>query len=196
MHEQNEEKKPENSRMPDIGGRFKFLEDSKMKTKNRFLAGAVAGLSFLALAATGAHASVANTGDARCPKGTVIAVGSGYTYPAFGALPALTVAGQRTVTLKCDDGFISGDAENTLLGGTSPAMGTTTERTFLIPPTPDKDGIYAAALTALADDKPVEFVLYSTPGYATTPATTVSARHTATYYHRGYIKLLNVLKGP
>uniref|UniRef100_UPI0040566F0E hypothetical protein n=1 Tax=Candidatus Electronema sp. TaxID=2698783 RepID=UPI0040566F0E len=181
--------------MPDIGGaeEFKFLEDSEMKTKSKLLTGAVAGLSFLALAATGAFASVANTGDAYCAKGKVVAVGSGYTYPAFSStIPALTVSTYRTVTLQCDVAPTK-DAPNALLG--TPAMGID-PRTFLIPVTPDKDGIYAAALTALADDKPVEFVLYSTPGYATTPATTVSGRHTASYYHRGFIKLLNVLEGP
>lgn len=163
-----------------------------MKTKSKLLTGAVAGLSFLALAATGAFASVANTGDAYCEKGKVVAVGSGYTYPAFRTIPALTVSTYRTVTLQCD-AAPTNDAANALLG--TPEMGTA-PRTFLIPLTPDKDGIYAAALTALADDKAVEFVLYSTPGYATTPATTVSGRHTATYYHRGFIKLLNVLEAP
>lgn len=174
---------------------FKFLEDSEMKTKSKLLTGAVAGLSFLALAATGAVASVANTGDAYCAKGKVVAVGSGVNYIGAGSLADLVTAGQRTVTLQCDAVFPNGkDFENPAFQGESPEMGANNPRTFLIPPTPDKDGIYAAALTALADDKSVEFVLYSTPAVATVPATTVSGRTSATVYHKGFIKMLNVLE--
>jgi hypothetical protein len=169
---------------------FKFLEDSEMKTKSKLLTGAVAGLSFLALAATGALASIANTGDAYCAKGKVVAVGSGVNYEGTGSLANLVVAGQRTVTLQCTGAAPTNDNVSAF----GDAMGADNSRTFLIPPTPDKDGIYAAALTALADDKPVEFVLYSSPAVAAVPATTVSGRVSATVYHKGFIKLLNVLE--
>ncbi len=160
-----------------------------MKAK-KVVTGAVAALSFLALAATGVLASTIAT-ESHCARGKVVAVGSGYAYPGLTAsVPTFVVAGQRTVTLQCDAG-LTNDTANSALGTLSPAMGTTA-RTFLIPPTPDKDGIYAAALTALADDKMVEFRLYSAPAAA--PATTLSARQTPSVYHRGYVKVLNVLE--
>ncbi len=159
-----------------------------MKAK-KIVTGAVAALSLLALSATGALASTIAT-ESHCARGKVVAVGSGYAYPGLGSVPTLVVAGQRTVTLQCE-APPTNDKANAAIAALSPEMGTTA-RTFLIPPTPDKDGIYAAALTALADDKMVEFRLYSAPAAA--PATTVSARQTPSVYHRGYVKVLNVLE--
>ncbi|WP_417911952.1 hypothetical protein [Candidatus Electronema sp. TJ] len=138
MHEQNEEKKPENSRMPDIGGRFKFLEDSKMKTKNRFLAGAVAGLSFLALAATSSYAYQYGT---TCNDGTITKVGS--VYLGTGTPDNAPAAGMyRLLEITCND------------------SGWTLGTNFVLYPSLDNDGMFATALTAMADDKKVEFVVY------------------------------------
>lgn len=137
----------------------------KMKAK-KVIAGAVAGLSFLALAATGAFALVI------CDKGTVHATGAGHTYAGNGVVvPAL-----RSVTLTCE-GTLTKTAAIAALDGTwDPAI----KRIFVIPGTPDKDGVYAAALTAMADAKPVSFVLQN----ADAPAAGTT---------KGQIRMLHVL---
>jgi hypothetical protein len=182
MHERHKTKKPENSRMPDIGGKFKFLEDSKMKTKSKLLTGAAAALSLLALSATGVLAQISGESGPlfHCKSGTVVSTGSGYAYPHTYLDTTLStiVAGQRTVTLTCEtpaDLFV---LDATEIGG----------RAFLIPATPDKDGIYAAALTALADDKKVEYWLSST-------AKSVRYRSASPPYKQSWIRVLNVV-GP
>jgi hypothetical protein len=55
----------------------------------------------------------------------------------------------------------------------------------LIPATPDKDGIYAAALTALVDGKKVEYYLSST-------AESVRWRAASPPYRQSWIRLLNI----
>jgi len=174
MHERHKMKKPENSRMPDIGGKFKFLEDNKMKTKSKLLTGAAAALSFLALSATGVFAQVSNT-LFHCPTGTVVSTGSGYAYPhIYGDTSLFTIVpAQRTVTLTCGSAVSSWDGS---------------AKTFLVPATPDKDGILAAALTALADDKPVEYWLSSVND-------STRYRAASPYLKQSWIRVLNVV-GP
>ena len=145
----------------------------KMKAK-KVVTGAVAALSFLALAATGVFAA----GELQCKSGTVVAVGSGYAYPYLTNPPTVT-AGQRTVTLSCENpstffATAALDTNETAAGG----------RAFLVPSTPDKDGVYAAALTALVEGRPVEFWVSSTAK---------SIRKSSTSYQRSYIRVLNVL---
>ncbi|MGR0480214.1 MAG: hypothetical protein ACTFAL_02085 [Candidatus Electronema sp. V4] len=137
-----------------------------MKAK-KVVTGVVAALSFLALAATGVFAA----GELQCKSGTVVAVGSGYVYPY--TTPTVS-AGQRTVTLTCQDTPALFTLEAGEVGG----------RAFLIPSTPDKDGVYAAALTALVEGRPVEFWVSSTAR---------SIRKSSTSYQRSYIRVLNVL---
>ncbi len=126
-----------------------------MKAK-KVVAGVVATLFLLTLSATGALAL-----NDPCDSGNVTATGAGHKYVVGTAFaPAL-----RSVTLTCDA-----------------AVGTWTsgERTFVIPGTPDKDGVYAAALTALVEGRKVKFVL-STPDAPVVGTT------------KGQIKLLHVL---
>ena len=109
-----------------------------MKAK-KVITGAVAALSLLALAATGAFAAVA---PVVCESGNVTAAGAGFIY-----VSGTIKTNLRSVTLTCDAYPV---------GTWTAADG---ERTFVIPATPDKDGVYAAALTALADGNKVKFAL-------------------------------------
>jgi len=126
-----------------------------MKAK-KVVTGAVAALSLLALAATGAFAL-----DNTCESGNVTATGAGFAYTNGRVLYNL-----RSVTLTCDA-----------------AVGTTWDgaaRAFVVPASPDKDGVYAAALTALADGRKVKFVLQTAD--EPVPGTT-----------KGWVRLLHVL---
>ncbi len=125
----------------------------------KVVTGAVAALSLLTLSATGALAL-----NDVCPLGNVTATGSGHKY-ATGTVFTPTL---RSVTLTCDSA----------VGGTA---WDGTARTFVIPSTPDKDGIYAAALTALVEGKKVKFVL-STPDEPISGTT------------KGQVRLLHVLQ--
>uniref|UniRef100_UPI0040568C65 hypothetical protein n=1 Tax=Candidatus Electronema sp. TaxID=2698783 RepID=UPI0040568C65 len=112
-----------------------------MKAK-KVVTGAVAALSLLALSATGVLAA----GEVYCSSGTVVATGAGHAY--VDTNPVKLATNLRSVTLTCAEGT----AVNADWDGTA--------RTFVIPATPDKDAILAAALTALAiDGSTVEFYL-------------------------------------
>ncbi|MGX9725862.1 MAG: hypothetical protein ACTFAK_00660 [Candidatus Electronema sp. VV] len=101
----------------------------KMKAK-KIITGAVAVLSFFALSATGVFAA----GEVYCESGSVVATGAGHVYAGTTTIkPNL-----RSVTLTCATP-VNDDWDGS-------------ERTFVIPATPDKDGIYAAALTALVEE--------------------------------------------
>lgn len=126
-----------------------------MKAK-KVVTGIAAALSLLAFSATGVLALES------CESGNVTATGAGFAYTTT---PVRVVYNLRSVTLTCDA------AVGTWTGG---------ERTFVVPATPDKDGIYAAALTALADAKKVKFVLQTSD--EPVPGST-----------KGWIRLLHVL---
>lgn len=131
-----------------------------MKAK-KVITGAVAALSLLALAATGAFAAVA---PVVCESGNVTAAGAGFIY-----VSGTIKTNLRSVTLTCD----------------AYPVGTWTagERTYVIPATPDKDGVYAAALTALADGNKVKFAL-STPDEPATGSANAG---------KGLVRVLQVL---
>lgn len=128
-----------------------------MKAK-KVVTGIAAALSLLALTATGALALDT------CESGNVTATGAGFAY-ANGRF----VYNLRSVTLTCDAYPV----------GTAWTAG---ERTFVVPATPDKDGVYAAALTALADGRKIKVVLQT-------------AEEPVPGTNKGWIRLLHVLGG-
>lgn len=114
-----------------------------MKAK-KVVTGVVAALSLLTLSATGALA----LNEVYCSSGTVVATGAGHAY--VDTNPVKLATNLRSVTLTCAAGTAVADVD--VWDGTA--------RTFVIPATPDKDAILAAALTALAiDGRSVEFYL-------------------------------------
>lgn len=104
--------------------------------KKRMLAVAAGAVSLLALTAASSHSAVVC-----CSSGTVTATGAGFLYETGTKTLSTTL---RSVTLTCDSEI---------------GWGISTERTFVVPSTPDKDGILASALTALASGKKVKFCL-------------------------------------
>lgn len=139
-----------------------------MKAKNKIMAGVLGAVSVLALTAASSYAAVVCCGTSAAANGstggTVTAAGAGFLYTTGVITPSY-----RSVTLTCDA-----------------ALGTWNgaARAFVIPATPDKDGILAAALTALAAEKNVAYCL-------STEKDPVSGSTV-----NGYVKLLHVLNTP
>jgi len=161
-----------------------------MSTKRNTLAGMIGAVSLLVLTTAGAQAQLSST-LSYCQSGRVVAVGAGYAYPhKYGNMELFTIVpAQRTVTLQCDE------APSRDLGfpSSNPALilppVDTSARAFLIPARPDKDGIYAAALTALVDGKKVEYYLSST-------AESVRWRAASPPYRQSWIRLLHIKSEP
>ncbi|MCI5147731.1 MAG: hypothetical protein D3923_19885 [Candidatus Electrothrix sp. AR3] len=111
-----------------------------MKLKKITL-GILGALSLLALVATTSQAG-SGASYLQCESGEVVATGPGYVFPNGGQ----TYKSWRMVELTCDDGMASD-------------VYLDTNNVFFINPLLDKDGHYAAALTALADGKKVSFLI-------------------------------------
>lgn len=155
-----------------------------MSTKKSTLAGMIGAVSLLALTAAGAQAQLSSA-LSYCPSGKVVATGAGYAYRHIYGTPGLftVVPAQRTVTLQCDE---APSRDLGLPNFNLEPVGTSA-RTFLVPAAPDKDGIYAAALTALVRGKKVEYYLTST---------VESVRLNARAYTRSWIRLLHIKSEP
>uniref|UniRef100_UPI004057960E hypothetical protein n=1 Tax=Candidatus Electronema sp. TaxID=2698783 RepID=UPI004057960E len=141
-----------------------------MKTQQKWAAGLIGAAACVALTAATGTAQLLT----HCSSGTMAGAGAGFAYPsAIERFNPTIVTSHRTVYLTCDAGALSDTS----------AWDGLTARAFVVPPTPDKDGIYAAALTALVDGKKVEYYLSSAAE---------SERVNARKYLRSWIRSLHV----
>lgn len=147
-----------------------------MKTQQKWAAGLIGAAACVIVAAADGAAQLAST-LTYCSSGTVTGAGAGFAYssPVERFNPTIAPA-HRAVHLTCDAGALTFHAKDT--SGWDGAA-----RAFVVPPTPDKDGIYAAALTALVDGKKVAYYLSSGA---------VSERVNATLYRRSWIRSLQI----
>lgn len=144
-----------------------------MKTQRKLAAGLIGAAACVALMTTDGAAQLLT----HCSSGTVAGAGAGFAYPSpIERLNPTLVTSHRTVYLTCDSGALTLHSKDT-------SGWTGTARAFVVPPTPDKDGIYAAALTALVDGKKVEYYLSSAAE---------SERVNARKYLRSFIRALHL----
>jgi hypothetical protein len=149
-----------------------------MKTQRKLAAGLIGAAACVALTAANGAAQLLT----HCSSGTVAGAGAGFSYP-YSAVPRLDptiVTSHRTVYLTCDAGSLTLHSKDT---SDSATQWDGAARAFVVPPTPDKDGIYAAALTALVDGKKVEYYLSSAAE---------SERVNARTYRRSFIRALHL----